>query len=308
MELDGILVVNKHPGPTSHDVVSRVGKRLAVKKAGHLGTLDPLAEGVLVICLGNATKIAQFLSGADKEYEAAIVLGVETDTWDAEGKVVAECDPSEITREKVEEALRGMRGDIELEAPLFSAIKQGGEALYRKARRGEKVEGPIRHSKISKLEMFEYRHPRFSIRCEVSSGTYIRSIASEAGRRLGVGAHIEKLRRIRSGGFMLKDAIGLDDIDTESWSSRAKEKLIPSRKALEDFSELILDEELASRVKNGASIYNVEPSMGKMEINLSCDVKRFKAIDPNGNLIAVMEKMEGECESGFWKTIRVFIR
>jgi tRNA pseudouridine55 synthase len=210
-----LLIIDKPCGPTSFTVVKRVrallGKRR--EKVGHGGTLDPFASGVLPICIGEGTKVLPFLLDADKAYEAVVRFGVETDTLDVTGKVVAEHGIGELSAVAVETALAAFRGPIEQVPPMYSALKRDGRPLYSYARAGETVERAARKVTIHELEIVAFTAPdraRLRIRC--SKGTYIRSLAADLGTRLGVGAHLVELRRTASGPFRLDQSIALDDL------------------------------------------------------------------------------------------------
>ncbi|HEX3697419.1 MAG TPA: tRNA pseudouridine(55) synthase TruB [Polyangia bacterium] len=211
--MDGVLVLDKPTGMTSFDVVRRIKHASGVRRVGHGGTLDPLASGVLPICLGEATKLAQFLLEADKEYEATIRFGVETDTYDADGAETRRADPSAITEAAVAEALAGFRGAIRQKAPVYSALKRDGQPLYAYARRGEAVDPPERAVTIHDLRLSRFAGPQgVSVFVRCSKGTYIRSLAFDLGRVLGPGAHLTALRRTRSGPFTIVAARALPEI------------------------------------------------------------------------------------------------
>jgi tRNA pseudouridine55 synthase len=214
--VDGILVVDKPAGMTSHDVVAIVRRSLGEKRVGHAGTLDPDATGVLVLGVGRATRLLRFIESAEKEYEADVVLGVETSSQDSSGEVLSESDASGVSREDVERATAALTGEIDQIPPMVSAVKVGGERLYRKARRGEEVDRPPRRVTVHEMS-FERFDPgprptvRFRVRC--SPGTYVRTLAHDLGRSLGVGAHISRLRRTRVGVFTADDAVALDAVE-----------------------------------------------------------------------------------------------
>jgi len=199
---DGVLVVDKPSGPTSFDVVRRIKRAAHVKRVGHGGTLDPLASGVLPICVGEGTKLAAFLLDADKEYDFTLRLGVETDTYDAQGAVTARRDPSAVEEAHVRGALAVFTGRIEQTPPIYSALKRDGRPLYAYARAGETVEIAPRAVTVHELTLTSFRGPdAVGLRVRCSKGTYVRSLAFDLGRRLGVGAHVTALRRTRSGPF-----------------------------------------------------------------------------------------------------------
>jgi tRNA pseudouridine55 synthase len=216
-----VLVVDKPPGPTSFTVVRQIRHALArargqaarTLKVGHGGTLDPLASGVLPICVGEATKLAPFLLDADKEYEASLRFGVETDTLDAEGKVVATAPLGALDAAAVENALASFRGEIAQVPPMYSALKRQGRPLHSYARAGQEVERAPRRVRIHELSLAAFEPPdgaRLRVRC--SKGTYVRVLAADLGRALGAGAHLTALRRVASGPFHLDRALALDEL------------------------------------------------------------------------------------------------
>ena len=232
-----ILVIDKASGPSSFTVVKRaramVGKR--GEKVGHGGTLDPFASGVLPVCLGEATKILTFLLDADKSYEAEVRFGVETDTLDRTGKVVAEHALHDLDAAAIETALERFRGPIEQIPPMYSALKRDGRPLYAYARKGETVERPAREVTIHELAMVAFQPPdRAHLRVRCSKGTYVRSLAADLGQRLGVGAHLVELRRTVSGPFRLEHAITLDELDARIADGRA----LPALSILEALAHL----------------------------------------------------------------------
>jgi tRNA pseudouridine55 synthase len=211
MERDGVLVIDKPPGPTSFDVVRKIRHAAKVKRVGHGGTLDPLASGVLPICLGEGTKLAQFLLDADKEYDVTLCFGVETDTYDAMGAVTARHDPAGVDEAGVRAALPAFAGPILQTPPAFSALKREGRPLYDYARAGETVDIAPREVTIHALALVEWQGPEaVSLRLRCSKGTYVRSLVFDLGRALGVGAHVTALRRTRSGPFALDAALSLE--------------------------------------------------------------------------------------------------
>jgi len=188
--IHGWLVIDKPPGMTSTQVMARVRRLLNAEKAGHGGTLDPIATGVLAICLGEATKLAAYLLADDKAYEADALLGVETDTLDRTGNVTATHSTEGITRERIEAVLESLRGEHDQVPPMFSAIKQGGVRLYHRARAGEEVERAPRRVRIDRLELLAFEPPTIRVAIECSKGTYVRSLIADIGTALGCGAHM----------------------------------------------------------------------------------------------------------------------
>lgn len=229
-DINGILLLDKPAGLTSNRALQEIKHLFQARKAGHTGSLDPLATGLLPLCLGEATKISQFLLESDKRYWTAIRLGQSTTTYDAEGEVVAE-RPVALTRTAIEAALAGFRGEIQQVPPLYSAIKQGGQRLYALARAGVVVDRPPRPVAIHELRLLDWRDQRLELEISCSKGTYIRSLAHDLGELLGCGGHVIALRRLAMGGFSLEQAIGLEALKNLPDSVRLAQ-LIPEDQAL----------------------------------------------------------------------------
>ena len=209
---DGLLLVDKPSGPTSHDIVAKLRHRFRIPKVGHGGTLDPMATGLLIILLGKGTKISERVMGHDKTYEGVLRLGIETDSQDADGQIVAEKDPAGIAAEQVEEQFKLRLGDQMQLPPMVSAIKIQGVPLYKLARKGETVERPPKLIHVYRFDLLDFTPPdvRFSVEC--TKGTYVRTLAHDIGQALGVGAHLARLRRTRIGRFDIAQATPLDDL------------------------------------------------------------------------------------------------
>jgi tRNA pseudouridine55 synthase len=240
--VNGILVVDKPAGMTSHDVVDRVRKVFGTKKVGHGGTLDPDATGVLVLAVGHATRFIDYTKEAPKAYAAVATLGTTTTTQDASGEIVEE-RAVDVTEDEVRAALKRFTGDIEQIPPMVSAVKIGGERLYRKARRGESVERPPRSVTIHSLELnaFDGLNAQLDVTC--SGGTYVRTLIHDLGHELGCGAHMSSLRRTGSGGFALVEAVALDALGIEH--------LRPLSDALRSMHSLSVSDEDAQLVASG---------------------------------------------------------
>lgn len=208
--MNGVLVIDKPGGITSHDVVQRVRKLFKTSKVGHLGTLDPMATGVLPLCIGKATRMGQFFPTSPKEYTGEIRFGFATDTYDREGERTTEEAPLQHNRTQVEEAMRSLTGAFDQKPPLISAKKIGGEPSYKLARRGMAVESPAVPIEVHRFEILRFEPPLASFRVVCSGGTYVRSLAHDLGQKLGCGAHLESLKRLRSGDFGIEQAIALD--------------------------------------------------------------------------------------------------
>jgi len=242
---DGVLVIDKPSGMTSHDVVDEIRKRFSVKRVGHAGTLDPDATGILVIALGKTTKLLPFATASDKSYTADARFGITTTTQDASGEVLDRNDPSTLTEEDVARALGSLRGDIEQIPPMVSAVRIGGERLYRKARRGEEVERRPRKVHVKRFEMTRFRpgaeaNASFQITC--SAGTYVRTLIHDLGAAVGCGAHMTRLRRTATSGFSEEDAVALADV-TAAHVRRPIEMVrsLPGLEATEEMAGLIAD-------------------------------------------------------------------
>lgn len=219
----GLLVVDKPEGLSSQQVVSRVKRALGVKKAGHTGTLDPLATGVLPVALGPATKIIPYLSERRKIYRVEGRLGIVTDTYDAQGKVVVERPYDSVDQKKISEYLPRFSGDLLQVPPAYSAVKVSGRALYRYARKGETVTVPPRPVTVEKLQLLSFSPPHFELRIECSRGTYVRSLIHDLGEALGCGAHVSRLRREATGPFSLERAMPLEEVEASpgrAWEHR----------------------------------------------------------------------------------------
>ncbi|MGQ9889256.1 MAG: tRNA pseudouridine(55) synthase TruB [Aggregatilineales bacterium] len=286
--LSGFLNVDKPVGMTSHDVVAVVRRALRVRKAGHAGTLDPLATGVLVVCLGSATRLSEYVMASTKHYRARVRLGVETDTYDAEGKVLAVRDASSVTLAAVEQALEPLRGEIVQVPPMYSAVKQGGRKLYELARAGETAARAARPVFIEKLTITAWTPPIVTLDIVCSAGTYVRSLANDLGAALGVGAHLAGLVRLASGAFKLEDAAPLEALLADpEWTRH----LIPPSAALVGWPVVELDAGALSRVLRGQALPDSRASVGVLA----------QGCAPDGELAAVLQG-----DGTRWRPIKVF--
>ena len=248
--MNGVVIVDKPAGITSHDTVARVRKLLGERKAGHTGTLDPLATGVLPVCLGEATKLASFLAGDDKVYEVTMLLGVRTDTQDMTGRVLAEQE-ARVTEEEVRGALEAFAGTITQVPPRYSAVKVRGRALYKWARRGVPVEAPGRQVEIRAIRLLGVELPRVRFDVTCSKGTYVRTLCADAGERLGCGAALERLRRTASGRFRLEDAVPLEGDSDAAIRERLRRAVLPPARALAGLGEIRVPPGLEERLMKG---------------------------------------------------------
>jgi tRNA pseudouridine55 synthase len=212
-EMEGVLLVDKPGGLTSHDVVYRLRRKLGIKKIGHAGTLDPMATGLLVMLIGKATRISQYLISVDKVYEGEATLGVVTDSQDAEGEVMETRPVPELGEAQVREAMKGFLGDQYQTPPMHSAIKIGGVPLYKMARQGVEVEREPRFIRIASFDLMSLALPKLTFTLHCTKGTYVRTIAHDLGQKLGCGAHLTALRRTGSGKFGIGQCLPLDQIE-----------------------------------------------------------------------------------------------
>jgi tRNA pseudouridine55 synthase len=247
--LEGVFNIDKPAGMTSHDVVNDVRRIIGIRRVGHTGTLDPLATGVLLICVGRATRLAEYLTGQDKRYTATIRLGMATDTYDAEGEIVSEHLVT-VTQDEINRALETFRGAISQKAPRYSAIKVGGEALYKKSRRGETPERPVREVTVYELEILEWDSPFLKIDLTCSSGTYVRSIAHDLGQLLGCGGYLKQLRRSSIGDFSIREAVALNGLDHDN----LEEHLMPMDVAIKHMPKATVSIDEARKLYHGQSI------------------------------------------------------
>jgi len=296
-QLNGFLNINKPLGLTSHDVVAKIrykAKKVTGNKkfkVGHAGTLDPAATGVLVICLGQSTRLSEYAMRSTKQYRATIQLGIVTDSYDSEGEIIRQTDASHITRNDVEKILPQFTGDIAQVPPMHSAIKQDGKKLYELARQGETVERPARDVSIHHLEVVSWDTPTFVLDVTCSSGTYIRSLAYDIGEVLGVGAHLAGLIRTRSGGFSVEESLSLEMILEEDIDLMPH--LMPPLTALQNWHVVPVKDEEIQAIIQGRRIPVLEEVTDEQAI----------AVEPDGHLLAILEKRDST-----WKPHKVFIR
>ncbi len=284
--MDGLLIIDKPAGITSHDVVARVRRILKTKRVGHTGTLDPFATGVLVLLIGAATRLAQFVDKDEKEYEATIQFGFETDTGDVTGTRSTECGMQNeevadaLPAVKWNEVLSKFRGDVMQTPPMYSAKKVDGQKLYELARKGVEIERKPVKVRVSKLEVMsdEVREPQSSIRILVacSAGTYIRSLAVDIGRAIGTGAHLTELRRTRAGRFGIGQAITLRELED---SQDPVSRLIAKEEAVGHLPEIILSEERIAKTRNGLST--------RVDADQFADGASVRMLDDASHLIAI---------------------
>lgn len=289
----GILIVDKPAGMTSHDVVDAVRKIARTRRVGHAGTLDPMATGVLLICVGQATRMAEYLMQSTKSYVGEVVFGRVTTTYDAEGDVVAEYPTQHLTAEGLREALAAFVGAIHQRAPAFSALKQGGEPLYRRARLGASVEPPVRPVHIYRAEMVRWEPPVATVEVECGPGTYIRSLAHDWGLAVGSGAYLKSLRRVASGRFTIDDAVPLARLQEAAAEDDWLRFLVPMDEALLGLPALVLTDAQAQALACGRPV----------EAPTGVEGQLARAYTLAGDFVAVVCYNERQ---GRWLPVKVF--
>jgi len=290
--ISGVLVIDKPVGLTSHDIVQVVRKGTGIRRAGHTGTLDPRASGVLVVLIGPAVRLSEYVSASDKRYQAIIRMGSSTDTYDAEGAVTNTASPEEITEEMFEDALGNFVGEIEQVPPPYSAVKVKGRKAYEMARKGEEVKLEPRIIHVHNLELLEWAPPEAVIDVYCSSGTYVRSLANDLGNTLGCGAHLIGLRRTKSGRFTLRDSVPLNKLRDAFSDGSWYQYLIPAAEALSDWPSIELNEDQVDAVRHGHRI----PAPEKLG-DLICGISEM------GELVALLQYDPDKEE---WQPKKVF--
>ncbi len=289
--ISGVIVIDKPIGMTSHDVVQIVRKGTNIRRAGHTGTLDPRASGVLVVLVGPAVRLSEYVSASDKRYQAVIQLGTTTDTYDADGRVLSTTSV-DISEKQFDDVLQSFVGEIEQVPPPYSSVKVKGRHAYDMARNGEEVDLEPRMINVYNLDLLEWAPPEAVIDVYCSSGTYVRSLAHDLGEKLGCGAHLIGLRRTKSGRFTLRDAVPLrklrEAFENETW----QKFIIPAAEALSDWPAIQLNADQLDIVRHGRRI-PAEEGSGKMA----------RAISESGELIGLLELVP---ETDEWQPKKVF--
>lgn len=287
--MDCFFIIDKPAGITSHDVVNVIRKLTKLKKVGHAGTLDPLATGVLVVAVGRATRLLQFLQSDAKEYQGEMQLGIVTDTFDLTGEVLSK-KPVSVTEEQIIKAFGQLEGEVKQTPPQVSAIKVEGVPLYKLARQGKKVKPPARIVRIDRFECLSFKpgsNSTVSFKVKCSKGTYVRSLCQEVGEILGCGASLTKLRRLSSGRFSLKDAATLEELEKLEEEGNLEEALIPPAVALSDFPFVTIKKDFKKSVLNGQllTLQMIEKEPPRIDKGFLC------LVDSENNLLAVAKKV-----------------
>ncbi|MDO8586247.1 MAG: tRNA pseudouridine(55) synthase TruB [Armatimonadota bacterium] len=297
--MDGVLNLDKPAGVTSHDVVNRVRRIVGIRRVGHAGTLDPLATGVLLVCVGQATRIVEYLMDAEKEYEGTMVLGASTDTEDSSGAIHSEADASAITNERIARVLPRFTGQIPQTPPMVSAAHYQGERLYKLARDGITVPREPRQVTVKEIELLEFEpgvRARAKLRVVCSKGVYIRTLFADIGAALGVGAHMSQLRRTRIGRFVIAEAVNLDALAQIEECGRLGDALIPMTDALAEFPEIVISSEAFENVRRGRMIPAPDDISGGLLIRLT-----------RGNALVGLAKVVRSGEGVALQPVKVFV-
>jgi len=297
--ISGVLVVDKPVGMTSHDVVQAIRTGTGIRRAGHTGTLDPRASGVLVILIGPAVRLSEFVSASDKRYQAIIRMGRTTDTFDADGKFIREAVPVNVTEEEFNKVLKTFEGEIEQTPPQYSAVKVGGRKAYEIARKGESVDLEPRIIQVHHLEVLEWAPPEVVVDVHCSSGTYVRSLANDLGESLGTGAYLVGLRRTKSGRFTLREAVPLRKLQEAFQAGDWYQYLIPAAEALGDWPAVELNPDEVEEVRHGHRI-KADPGVEQGAM--------VRGVSTQGELVALLESMPGEDGAPEWQPKKVFFQ
>ena len=284
----GIIVVDKPPDISSAKVVAKVKRLLKAKKVGHTGTLDPFAEGVLVCCINDATRLARFLLAGNKTYDATLKLGVETDTQDATGAVTVTREVGDCTEQRIRSAVERFIGPIEQQPPVFSALKHKGTPLYKLARKGRPVQKPARKVHISKIKLLEIKLPLIHFEVACSSGTYIRTLCADIGNQLGCGGHLLALKRIESSGFKIQQAISLSQLEKRTQTRELNGCIISMTDALVSMPAYRADQHLMKKIRHGQPIHKADIHSNPLADNDTTQDSYIKIVDADNNLLAVV--------------------
>ena len=293
--VSGVLVIDKPTGMTSHDVVQIVRNGTHIRRAGHTGTLDPRASGVLVVLVGPAVRLSEFISASEKRYQAVLRLGLTTDTFDMDGHVLMS-SPVNISYEELEETLKTFIGEFDQIPPVYSAIKINGEKAYERARRGEEVEMEPRKVRVDSIELLDWESPEAIIDIQCSSGTYVRSLIHDLGEKLGCGATLVGLRRTKNGRFSLRDAVSLRRLQEAFVNGDWYRFLIPAAEALGDWYTVELTLDQVDQVRHGHRVPAVE--------DVPTDTIA-RAVSEEGELVALVEY---DAEAHEWQPRKVFFQ
>lgn len=284
--IDGVIIIDKPADISSAGVVSRVKRALGVKKAGHAGTLDPFATGILICGLDQGTRLARFFLKGDKTYQARLLLGIETDTQDATGTVTASGNPDALTETDIRAVLKSFEGEIEQVPPVFSALKHKGVPLYKLARSGKPVQKPPRRVELSRITVRRIELPRVEFDVSCSAGTYVRTLCADVGKRLGCGGHLETLRRIASCGFSIDESIPLATVEDPARLKEVTARVFPLAGALRGMPSYTAGAGMLQTISFGRPIHTAEIPLEPGPTGY------IKIVDAAGRLAAVVSRAE----------------
>ncbi len=294
---DGILVLDKPRGISSMEAVRRIKRFSGIKRVGHGGTLDPMATGVIPICLGRATRLMEYMLDSSKEYVGEIRLGISTDTYDSDGQVASECDPSFVTSQQFEDVLKGFLGHIEQVPPMYSALKRGGKRLYELARQGIEVERKSRPMLVHAIRLSDWRPPVATVHIECGRGFYMRSLAHDIGALLGCGAHLQSLIRLRTGRFHIADAVSVETACRSFEKGSWPDLLHAPDSVLGGLRSVVVGGRIRNLIQNGRSV-SLGKAGGAVRQNERC-----RAYGVDGEFIAIMRF---DSENHVWRPDKVF--
>lgn len=289
--MNGIIIIDKPAGWTSHDVVAKLRRLLGERRIGHGGTLDPMATGVLPVFVGRATRAVEFMESADKEYLAGLRIGVSTDTQDTSGKVLRECECN-IKREELENAISQFCGEISQLPPMYSAVKVGGKKLYELARKGVELEREKRRVIIKRLEIIGMQDEDYLLSITCSKGTYVRTLCSDIGDVLGCGGTMSSLRRTRAGTFTLDSAVTLEKVEQAATQGLAAELLKPVDSLFEEYPVIKLNKAEEKSCRNGASFQTKDFTVGKYRAYGEGGFLALAQVSPNGEFTVIKSFFE----------------
>ena len=301
MTVSGVLNIDKDAGWTSSQAVQLVKRRTGARRVGHAGTLDPTATGVLIVCLGQAVRVSEYLMALPKVYRARVLLGITTETYDSEGRMVATAEYRDVSRTEVEGVLAGFVGDIQQLPPVYSALKVGGQPAYRLARQGKPVALKPRPARIYRADLLRFDPPLVEIEVECGKGTYIRSLAHDLGQRLGCGAHLSGLIRTKVGPFDIESAVSLAELQEAVDRGAWQDLLLPMDYGLGHLPAITLDIEDERDLRHGQAVSlaaSVLTMVGGPQPGLQC-----RAYAEDGSLIAIVSYDEG---ADVWRPRKVF--
>ncbi len=304
--VSGLLNINKPKGLTSHDVVARVRILSKQRKVGHTGTLDPMATGVLLVCLGQATRLIEYLMLTQKQYRAVIQFGKVTDTLDVEGQIVGQNDISALTETRLRQALSMFLGEIEQIPPIFSALKKDGQPLYKRARAGESIQLDPRPVTIYNLNWLTWTPPNLTIDVTCSPGTYIRSLARDIGEAVGTGAHLAALTRTANGPWLLDHAVSLDTLEREAQADNfsLQKYIYPPDQAVTHLPKVVLNETEVIDVKHGRQVHLATIESGRVTTQDKQTINLLRAYTSAGKFLAILKPIKAE--KNVWQPKKVF--